>query len=86
MKIAWTTAAATQFTLYMTLLNAGNAFGPVLTRLGLGYAESYLLCAALAVLPLAVLPLLDPESVVRRRRLDQAAPRDAARGEPLVVD
>jgi PAT family beta-lactamase induction signal transducer AmpG len=72
MKISWTTAAATQFTLYMTVLNLGNATGPLLTRLGLGYAETYLLCAGLAVLPLFVLPLLDPESVLRRKRSEAA--------------
>ncbi len=70
MKISWTTAAATQFTLYMTIFNIGNASGPMLTRLGLGFAESYLLCAGLAMLPLTVLPFLDPEGVVRIKLAD----------------
>ena len=68
MKISWTTAAATQFTLYMMILNIGYACGPMLTRLGLDYTQTYLLCAGLAIMPLAVLPLLDPESVVRRKQ------------------
>jgi len=68
MKISWTTAAATQFTLYMTILNIGNAIGPLLTRFGLDYRQSFLLCAGLAIMPLALLPLLDPDRVVRRRQ------------------
>ncbi len=75
MKISWTTAAATQFTLYMTILNMGNACGPLLTRLGLDYSQTYLLCAGLAMVPLALLPLLDPESVVRRK--SETAPAGA---------
>lgn len=70
MKISWTTAAATQFTLYMTMLNVGHAFGPVLTRLDLGYPKTYMLCAALATLPLMVLPLLNPDNVLRRKLLE----------------
>jgi PAT family beta-lactamase induction signal transducer AmpG len=80
MKIAWTTAAATQFTLYMTVLNAGNALGPMLTRLGLDHPAAYLLCASVAVLPLGLLPLLDPASVERRKAQSRQAEADAAGG------
>ena len=52
----------------------GFASGPLLTRLGLGYAETYLLCAVLAILPTAFLPLLDPASVVRRKLQAVAEP------------
>ena len=67
MKISWTTAAATQFTMYMTILNIGFAGGPLLTRLGLDYTDTYLLCAALAIVPVVFLPLLNPASVDRRK-------------------
>ena len=73
MNISWTTAAATQFTLYMTILNIGSATGPMLTRLGLGYASTFLLCAGLAVLPLLVLPLLDPAQVTRLKLAEAPA-------------
>jgi PAT family beta-lactamase induction signal transducer AmpG len=89
MKISWTTAAATQFTLYMTILNMGNALGPMLTRLGLDHAQAYMLCAGLAVLPLGVLPLLDPARVVRRKlheRREEAEAGGAAGGSELAVE
>ena len=62
MAISWTTAAATQFTLYMTALNLGNAFGPTLTRLNHDNASTYFLCAAVSALPLLILPWINPRS------------------------
>ena len=70
MKISWTGAAATQFTLFMTLSNLGLATGPFLTRLGLTAAGSYFLCGALALVPLAILPLMQPDTVVARREAE----------------
>jgi PAT family beta-lactamase induction signal transducer AmpG len=70
MKISWTGAAATQFTLFMTLLNLGSALGPQLTRLGLADPASYLVCGVLAFAPLALLPLLRPHTVVERREAE----------------
>lgn len=70
MKISWTAAAATQFTIFMALLNFGSAIGPYFTRLGWGDAASYVLCGVLALLPVAVLPLLQPESIARRKAED----------------
>ena len=81
MKISWTTAAATQFTLYMTILNIGFAGGPLLTRLGLDYADTYLLCAALAIVPAVFLPLLNPAGVVRRKQ----QPRPEAAVAPAML-
>ena len=73
MKISWTGAAATQFTLFMTLSNLGTAIGPFLTRFGLGDQASYLLCAGLALVPIPFLVLLKPETVVRRRDMELQA-------------
>ncbi|MEE2776952.1 MAG: MFS transporter [Acidobacteriota bacterium] len=72
MKVSWTKAAATQFTMYMTLMNLGTAAGPYLTRLGLGDAASYYVCGVLALVPLALLPLLRPQTVVDRRQAEIA--------------
>ncbi len=70
MKLSWTAAAATQFTIFMTLVNLGFALGPYLTRLEWSDAGSYMLCGVLSLLPLAVLPLLDPDAIARRRADD----------------
>jgi PAT family beta-lactamase induction signal transducer AmpG len=76
MKISWTMAAATQFTLYMTLSNAGYALGAKLNAWvewlpwAMGPAEMYLLAGLLPFLSLAVLPLLDPEGVEKRKIRD----------------
>ncbi len=67
MKVSWTTAAATQFTMFMTLANMGYAAGPYLTRLGLTDTQSYVVCGAAAVLPMLLLPLMKPDGVERRR-------------------
>lgn len=77
MKISWTGAAATQFTLLMTVQNAGYALGPNFTRLGLGHEASYLLCGVLALVPLLFLPHLRPDGVVERRRAEEALVRPA---------
>ena len=73
MKISWTGAAATQFTVFMTLLNLGTAAGPFLTRLHLGDGGSYILCGAIAFLPVLVLPLLRPDEVEARKRAEQTS-------------
>jgi PAT family beta-lactamase induction signal transducer AmpG len=69
MSISWTNAAATQFTLYMTVLNLGNAFGATLTGLGITQPrDAFFLCAAVSALPLLILPLIDPASVLRLKQ------------------
>jgi len=73
MKVCWTLAAATQFTLYMTLSNVGYALGAKLNEWvawlpwETGPAGMYLLAGLLPILSLVMLPLLDPDSVERRK-------------------
>jgi PAT family beta-lactamase induction signal transducer AmpG len=67
MKISWTAAAATQFTVYMAISNLGYAAGPLLTRLQLDDPSSYLAAAVVAALPIPLLFLLRPDSVVARK-------------------
>ncbi len=70
MKISWTTAAASQFTLLMTLSNMGYAAGPLLTRLHLSDAQSYIVAGAAAILPMVLLPLMAPERVEKRKKAE----------------
>ena len=82
MKISWTSAAASQFTFYMTLSNMGRYTGTQLNGLNswllteaemeagqmvLSNGHSYLLAGALALLPLFFLPWLRPGKVAERR-------------------
>jgi PAT family beta-lactamase induction signal transducer AmpG len=78
MKISWTAAAATQFTLYMGLSNFGYAAGPLLTRFHLDDPSSYLAAAAVALLPVPFLFLLRPDSVEALKRVDQVERAEAA--------
>jgi PAT family beta-lactamase induction signal transducer AmpG len=73
MKISWTAAAATQFTIYMAVSNLGYAAGPWVTRLNLDDPGSYLAAAVVAALPIPFLFLLRPDSVVARRKAAEAA-------------
>ena len=81
MKISWTAAAATQFTVYMAVSNLGYAAGPMLTRLHLDDPSSYLAAAVVAFLPMPFLFLLRPEAWWRgswrtKRRLPGSRRRD----------
>ncbi len=84
MKISWTPAAATQFTIYMTLGNISYVVGAELNSwlpaLGfeLGHQQMFLLAAALPTVPVVLLSLLDPEEVKERKAL-------ASRGEVLLT-
>jgi hypothetical protein len=73
MKISWTAAAATQFTVYMALSNLGYALGPHLTRLDLGDAGSYLAAAVVALAPVPLLFVLRPDAVERRKLAEGVA-------------
>lgn len=79
MKVSWTTAAATQFTLYMALGNLGYAIGAkLLTWLDLaGYnlalSELYLLGGLLPLAALTLLIGLDPDGVERRKIAEREA-------------
>lgn len=67
MSMSWTAAAATQFTMYMTIGNLGAAFGPTLTRLHLSGPGAFMLCAVASALPLAILPWIDLKAMKARR-------------------
>jgi PAT family beta-lactamase induction signal transducer AmpG len=79
MKVSWTTAAATQFTLYMALSNLGYAAGAkILTvidlmELRLATADYYLFAACLYAVPLLLLIGLDPDGVERRKIAEREA-------------
>jgi PAT family beta-lactamase induction signal transducer AmpG len=73
MKVSWTRAAATQFTLYMALSNLGYAVGaklnawPAAAGLTLDLADYYLVAAAVPLIALVFLVGLDPDEVEARR-------------------
>jgi len=79
MKVSWTAAAATQFTLYMAMGNLGYALGAkLLTWLDLaGYDlrldELYMLGGIMPLLALALLIGLDPDGVERRKIAEREA-------------
>lgn len=79
MKVSWTTAAATQFTLYMALLNLGYAAGARLNgwlaALGAepSLADAYLVAGCLPLLPLALLWWVRADAVHGGRRLASGA-------------
>jgi len=79
MKISWTAAAATQFTVYMALSNLGYAAGPMLTRLRLDDPTSYLAAAVVALLPVPLLFLLRPDGVEARRKAEHAEQTERSR-------
>jgi PAT family beta-lactamase induction signal transducer AmpG len=78
MKVSWTRAAATQFTLYMAMANVGYAVGAKFNKwfevLGfdLSLADFYLIGGLLPLLPALLLTGLDPDSVEARKRAEQA--------------
>jgi PAT family beta-lactamase induction signal transducer AmpG len=77
MNISWTRAAATMFTIYMTLSNFGHVAGNLLAgRLREDLSLSYEACFAIAGLvtlaPLALLPLMNPATVAARSAALQA--------------
>lgn len=79
MKVSWTRAAATQYTLYMALGNVGYALGAKLNGWlpGLGItmtsAEYFLLAALLSLWPLLFMAGLNPNDIVKRKRAETAA-------------
>lgn len=73
MKVAWTRAAATQFTLYMTMGNVGYAIGAKLNAwlplggLSLNIADFYVIAGVLPILPVLLLIGLDPDGIEQRK-------------------
>jgi PAT family beta-lactamase induction signal transducer AmpG len=78
MRVSWTTAAASQFTLYMAMTNLGYAFGAQLNSwiplagYELSLAKAYVLGGLLPLIPLVLLFTFDPNAVDKHKREDQA--------------
>ena len=74
MKISWTTAAATQFTLYMAVSNFGTFLGNEISRIdGLERSQLFMISGVSALIPLIVIFLLRPDSIVELRRSEENA-------------
>ena len=75
-KVSWTTAAATQFTLYMAMSNLGHAAGAKVNSWFAGYgltnADFFMLAGLTQLLPMLMLIVLDPDSVAARREAEEA--------------
>jgi hypothetical protein len=86
MKVSWTRAAATQFTVYMAMGNVGYALGAKLngwvelTGYSPSLADLYVLGGLLPIIPLLLLVGLDPDGVVTRRQAEQPPPVPASTG------
>jgi PAT family beta-lactamase induction signal transducer AmpG len=83
MRISWTTAAATVFTIYMTVSNIGHVAGNYLVGpirgeggLDLSYEDTFLLAGLLMLVPLLLLYVVKPEVIDRLKA--QAPPYDAS--------
>ena len=79
MKISWTRAAATMFTVYMTLSNVGHVAGNwVVDRLrkddtGLSYEALFVLAGIATIVPLVLLAVVNP-ATVEAKRAEQPQP------------
>ena len=71
MKIAWTTAAATQFTLYMAVSNFGMYLGTLLNKLDWHQWQLYVLGGISGLIPIVLVTLMRPDTVVARRLEDE---------------
>ena len=72
MRITWTKAAATMFTIYMTVSNVGHVLGnkwvgTLREDWGLTYEQTFLVAALVTWLPLVLLPFVNPEQVDQRK-------------------
>jgi len=75
MQVSWPLVAATQFTAYMALMNLSRTLGQGLTaEIGdlVTFQGAYLIAAALQLLPLPLLAIIDPHQA--RRVLGAASP------------
>jgi len=77
MRVSWTRAAATQFTVYMAMGNVGYALGAKLngwvelTGYSPDLADLYVIGGLLPIIPLLLLLGLDPDGVVARKQAEQ---------------
>ena len=77
MKISWTTAKATQFTLYMAVSNFGVFLGSQLNRLDWERWMLFVLGGTSALIPIVLLLMMKPDLVVKKRLEDEKS------GEPV---
>ena len=68
MRISWTKASATMFTIYMTMSNVGHVFGnrlvgPLREQLELSYIQTFWFAGFVLIFPLLLLPLVRPAIV-----------------------
>ena len=74
MKICWTTSAATQFTLYMSVSNLGTYIGNEIARIdGMERGTLFMIAGIAAFVPLLVLFTLRPDAIVDLRKKMEAA-------------
>ena len=78
MKISWTRAAATMFTLYMTVTNLGHVVGnKTVAWLREGerctYEQVFWVAGILCLAPLLLLPLVDPARVDEAKKAEGLA-------------
>jgi len=71
MKISWTTAAATQFTLYMAMSNFGTFLGTQLNKMEWERWHLFVLGGSSALIPIVLIMMMRPERVVARRLEDE---------------
>lgn len=86
MKVSWTAAAATQFTLYMAMSNLGYAFGAQLNSwlpamgFELTFSQSYLFGGLLPLIPLMLIFTFNPDGVDQHKKADRALTTTALAG------
>ena len=76
MKISWTRAAATVFTIYMTVSNVGHVIGnklvgPLRERFEFSYEHTFFLAGAVTLIPLLLLTAVNPVRVDEMRKLQK---------------
>ncbi|MDG2083370.1 MAG: MFS transporter [Planctomycetota bacterium] len=74
MKISWTSAAATQFTLYMAVSNFGTYFGNEICRIeSLSRFDLFLTSGVCSFIPLLLIVTLKPDQIVETASKDSVA-------------
>ena len=73
MRLSWTKAAATMFTVYLTVSNIGHVLGnwlvgPLREGLALTYEQTFFFVGLAMALPLLILLVVKPEDVDRAKR------------------
>ena len=73
MRLSWTKAAATMFTIYLTTANIGHVVGNWMVgllreELGFSYEQTFAFAGTAVILPLFLLLLVRPEDVDRARK------------------